>query len=78
VPAEGEDRLQIPGGFEQLIADLEARHAEVIVDTAPADLHYWSRYPLDRYPRLSEYVMRNFAYEAEVDHTVVYRRRSSE
>ena len=77
LPIEAEDRLQVPGGFDQLIADLEARHAEVIVDTAPADLHYWSRYPLARYPRLSEYVMRNFAYEAEVDHTVIYRRRSS-
>ncbi len=77
LPIETEDRLQVPGGFDQLLADLEERHAEVIVDTAPADLHLWSRYPLDRYPRLAEYVMRNFVYEAEVDHTVVYRRRSS-
>ena len=77
LPIEAEDRLQVPGGFDQLLADLEDRHAEVIVDTAPADLHYWARYPLDRYPRLSEYVMRNFVREAEIDHTVVYRRRSS-
>jgi len=76
LPREVEDRLAVPGGIGALIADLEARKAEVIIDTAPADLHHWARYPLARYPALADYVAAHYVREAEVDRTIVYRLRS--
>jgi hypothetical protein len=71
-----EERLQVPGGFDQLILDLEERKPALFVDTAPADLHFWSRYPLSRYPRLAAYVAEHYVREAEVDGTILYRRSS--
>ena len=76
VPAGAEDRYQLPGGFDQLLADLEASRAEIIVDTAPADFHHFGRYPLSRYPRLLAYVEAGYVREAERDGAVIYRRRS--
>jgi hypothetical protein len=74
---EVEDRLQVPGGFTQLLADLEEHRPPYLVDTAPADLHHWARYPLARYPQLADYVAAHYVREAEIEHTIIYRRRSS-
>jgi hypothetical protein len=77
LPRAVEDRLQVPGGFEQLLRDLEQNRAELFIDTAPANLHGWSNYPVSRYPRLAEYLGAHFSPEAVVDGAVVYRRRTT-
>jgi hypothetical protein len=74
LPRAVEDRLQVPGGFEQLLRDLEQNRAELFIDTAPANLHGWSNYPISRYPRLAAYLAARFSPEAVVDGAVVYRR----
>jgi hypothetical protein len=74
LPPAVEDRLQVPGGFEQLLRDLEQNRAELFVDTAPANLHGWSNYPVSRYPRLAAYLAAHFSPEAVVDGAVIYRR----
>jgi hypothetical protein len=76
LPPEVEDRLGVPGGFELLVRELEANRAELIVDTAPANLHFWARYPLSRYPILDQYVQTHYVREAVVAENVIYRRRS--
>jgi 4-amino-4-deoxy-L-arabinose transferase-like glycosyltransferase len=75
VPPEVEDRLAAPGGWEQLFADLDRHAPALFVDTAPADLHGWSRYPLTRYPALAAYVAQHFERDAVVDGAVIYRRK---
>ena len=75
LPPELEDRLGVPGGLAILLGDLEAFHPALIVDTAPADLHHWRRYPLSRYPVLADYVSAHYVREAEVQGAVIYRRR---
>jgi 4-amino-4-deoxy-L-arabinose transferase-like glycosyltransferase len=75
LPPEVEDRLAVPGGLDLLVHELEARRAELVIDTAPANLHFWARYPLERYPTLAGYVAAHYEREAVVGGNVVYRRK---
>ncbi|MBI5548947.1 MAG: hypothetical protein HY901_34120, partial [Deltaproteobacteria bacterium] len=75
LPPHEEDKLGVPKGFETLLHELEEHRAELIVDTAPANLHHWQRYPLERYPLLAEYVHSRYVREAEVGGNIIYRRK---
>jgi hypothetical protein len=75
LPPEIEDRLGVPNGLGNLLADLETYRPALIVDTAPANLHHWRRYPLARYPVLADYVAAHYVSEATVQGAVLYRRR---
>jgi len=82
----GFDPAHLPRGFdlgphrsardvERLLADLEATRADVFVDTAPADIHEWSKVPLAAFPELSRYVAAHYTLAAEPAGARVYRRR---
>ena len=75
LPPEVEDPLGVPGGFAILLAELERDRPVLLVDTAPADLHHWRRYPLARYPDLATYVAAHYVHEATVQGAAIYRRR---
>jgi hypothetical protein len=75
LPPELEDSLGVPHGFEILLADLERWKPVLVVDTAPADLHHWRRYPLSRYPSLERYVADHYVRVATVQDAVIYRRK---
>lgn len=70
-----EDTLGVPNGFDILLADLERWKPVLVVDTAPADLHHWKRYPLSRYPKLAQYVTEHYEAVATVQDAKIYRRR---
>lgn len=76
VAPEIEDRAQAPGGWGSLIEDLERYRPALFIDTAPTGLGHMRRYPLERYPRVSEYVRSRYRREVVVDGAVVYRRRA--
>ena len=38
------------------LADLESRRPAIVVDTAPADIHGWSKVPLAAFPELRSYI----------------------
>jgi hypothetical protein len=62
------------GDWDKLFADLEESQATYILDTAPSGLHFWSRYPLGRFPTLEAYIRRHYEQIAVVDRVVIYRR----
>jgi hypothetical protein len=64
--------------WDQLMADLEARRPAFVLDTAPANLHEWSRYPLRDFPRLDGFVRSGYDAVAIVDGVWVWRRRGCE
>ena len=74
LPPEIEDKLGVPDGFTTLLADLEASKPALFVDTSPGDLHHWRRYPLSRYPVLSEYVTSHYRYLTTIQGAALYRR----
>ena len=64
----------VPEHWDLLMRDLERHRATFIVDTAPANIYRWGKYPMERYPRLNGYVARGFTRVADVDGIRIYRR----
>ena len=64
-----------PAHWDWLMGDLERSRATYILDTAPAGLYRWNRYPLRDYPRLDRYVAEGYERIDEVSRVRVYRRR---
>jgi hypothetical protein len=64
----------VPAHWDQLMADLLASRPGHIVDTAPADLNRWGRFPLTRFPRLLDLVRREYHPATVVDGAVIYLR----
>ncbi len=67
-----------PTHWDWLMEDLEARRATFILDTAPAGIFRWNRYPLEEYPRLASYVRDHFELVDEIDGVRIYRRKDCE
>ena len=59
-----------------MMADLKRKHATYIIDTAPAALHSWDKFPLKSFPELQEYVKKNYNPVGIVDSVHLYRLKS--
>jgi hypothetical protein len=55
--------------------DLERTRATYVLDTAPAGLYRWNRYPLRDYRRLDRFVAESYERIDDVSRVRVYRRR---
>ena len=55
--------------------DLARRKPDLVVDTAPADIHGWSRVPLDAFPALRSFIDGHYAEIGRPGGAVVYRRK---
>ena len=75
VPVEG---VAVSRHWEWLLGDLESRHATYIVDTAPAAVFRWNRYPLQDYPRPNQYVQTHFEIIDVIDDVRIFRRKGCE
>jgi hypothetical protein len=64
--------------WDLLLADLDRRGATYVLDTAPAGLYRWDRYPLESQPRLFAYVRERFERLDDVDRVRIWRRRGCE
>lgn len=56
--------------------DLERRRPRFVVDTAPADLHNWSKIPLAKFPALREYLDAHYREIGRPGGAIVLERRS--
>jgi len=63
-----------PAHWDWLMDDLERSRATYVLDTAPAGIYRWDRYPLRDYPRLDDYVRRRYELLDTVDSVRVFRR----
>jgi hypothetical protein len=72
---ESDEPVPAPAHWDWLIGDLERTRATYVLDTAPAGLYRWNRYPLHDYPRLDRYVAERYERIDEVSQVRVYRRR---
>jgi hypothetical protein len=57
------------------LRDLEANRPGWVMDTAPADIHHWSRVPLEKFPSLRAYIDAHYSEVASPAGARVYRRR---
>jgi hypothetical protein len=81
------DPGHLPDGFDlrpfrserdvqRTLEDLEVRRPAWVVDTAPADIHHWSRVPLSAFPELRAYLDTHYDRVADPAGAAVYRRRT--
>jgi hypothetical protein len=77
----GSVRRRVPGEpdpeplhWDWLMDDLERSRATYVLDTAPAGLYRWDRYPIADYPRLDGYLRRRYEPLPSVDGVRVFRR----
>jgi hypothetical protein len=67
--------LSEPAHWPWLFSDLERSRATYVLDTSPAGIFGWDRYPLADYPDLARYVSAHYEPIGEVSRVRVYRRR---
>ncbi len=63
-----------PKSWKLLMEDLEKNRCTFILDTSPAAIYRWDRYPLKDYPLLNDYVSQNFELISTVDQVAIYQR----
>jgi hypothetical protein len=61
--------------WDLLMTDLERSPPTFVLDTTPAGLYGWGRYPLTDFPRLDRFVRSGYRAVADVDGVWIWRRR---
>lgn len=64
--------------LDLLLGDLERNAATYIIDTAPAGIHHFERYPLSSVPRLFQYVRERYELVEAPSRVAIYRRLGCE
>jgi hypothetical protein len=72
---ERDEPVAAPAHWDWLIDDLERSRATYVLDTGPAGLYRWNRYPLRDYPRLDRFVAEAYEPIDDVSRVRIYRRR---
>lgn len=62
--------------WDVLMGELEDHPPDYFLDTAPADLNRWGRYPLERFPRLAGFVAQHYRLDGSIAGAALYVRRS--
>lgn len=65
----------VPRHWDWLLEDLERSRATYVLDTAPARIYRWDRYPVSDFPRLQGYLRRHYEAAGSVERVRLYRRR---
>ena len=65
----------VPEHWDAFFEDVHAHPPALLLDVAPAAIHFWEKYPMERFPRLQAFVRERYVREAVVAGVVVYRRR---
>jgi len=72
---EPDEPALAPAHWDMLMADFERTPPTYFVDTAPAGIYRWNRYPVVDYPRLQQYVAEGFERLDDVDRVRIHRRK---
>jgi 4-amino-4-deoxy-L-arabinose transferase-like glycosyltransferase len=75
VNREQEYRYANPIAWGMFWEDLHKNEPEYFVDTAPANIHGYKRFTLDRYPELWGYLQENYEKVKTVEGVEIYRRK---
>ncbi len=74
-PNDDTSEYRVAVHWDQLRDDLQRHPAELILDTAPAAIHYWEKYPIAKYPWLSQLLRDQYRLETTIDRVAIYRRK---
>lgn len=63
-----------PKAWDMFMDDLNRHTPVYVIDMTPTGLHDYEDYPIGRYPRLLEYLQKNYHEETVIDGAVLYKR----
>lgn len=66
----------VPEAWPQLFEDLHKNQPLYFIDTAPANIDRYGKYPLSKYPPLEEYVREHYSLDRDFDGVLLYRRKT--
>jgi 4-amino-4-deoxy-L-arabinose transferase-like glycosyltransferase len=69
------DQYLVQEHWNWLMDDLRKNHATYILDTAPAGIYRWNRYPIQNYPRLWNFIRANYEPAGSVGGVQIYREK---
>jgi 4-amino-4-deoxy-L-arabinose transferase-like glycosyltransferase len=64
----------VPGAWDMVVADLDARHPTLVLDTAAAGMKSYGKFPVGSFPVLARYLETHYRIEGSVNGVVFYRR----
>jgi hypothetical protein len=67
----------VPGAWDMVVHDLDARRPAVIVDTAAGGMKSYGKFPVAGFPVLAAYLGEHYRADAVVDGAVLYVRRDA-
>lgn len=70
-----EHQFAYPLAWTLFWEDLEENKPEFFVDTAPANIHGYKRFPIQRYERLWRYVQERYVQIGNIEDVAIYRRK---
>lgn len=78
---ERTDYAILPGVWDQLMADLKANPPAYVIDTSPADINHYGKYPISQYPQLQDWLSQEYELDEEYvkefpqERVQLYRRK---
>jgi hypothetical protein len=67
----------VPGAWDMVVADLDARQPALVLDTAAAGMKSYGKFPVSSFPVLARYLETHYRIEGTVNGVVFYRRIDS-
>ena len=81
-PSEYDPRVDpranaVTAAWDMVVADLDARHPTLVLDTAAAGMKSYGKFPVSGFPVLARYLETHYRIEGTVNGVVFYRRIDS-
>lgn len=68
----------VPGSWNMFMSDLNKYKPRYIIDTSPANIHDYGKYPIDKYPELKGYLDKHYRLEVRLHGVEIYKRVDGE
>ena len=73
-PSADTSDLIVPGAWDMLMRDFKETPPVYIIDSTGSNRIFWGRYPMEKYPRLYDFVLARYRLERSIDGYDLYRR----
>ncbi|MBI2340283.1 MAG: hypothetical protein HYU99_07970, partial [Deltaproteobacteria bacterium] len=74
-PAFDAQKFAAPEAWEALWEDFKNHPPAYFVDTSPADIHNYKKYPVKHYPPLYRYLRENYRFWKNMNGCLIYKRK---
>lgn len=70
------EKNTLPGSWEIFFNDLQEKRPKLFIDTSSANIRGYSRYPINKYPRVMKHIDNNYKFFSSIQGCNIYRLKS--